>query len=830
MSLFLGGPFVFKSHIRVSTTHLPHSPRRNSFKSPLKMSDGNPSEKEAMLLGLHVALQRWLLVIEGPLANSRGAIQGSAPALEEEMRILLSLIADPLGQDLTTLAQIWAARGTCQADFLDQVKTATRDGGHNLDFILEQFSTSEVNPLPVLPVHPSDAEQVICSYLEEIRPALERYLARDTPLNLWMAGTTGEHTEFLNSLKMPISRTRSGGPDMVLHNLGAFERDKKFLALLEKLFPYGSDMTETNSVLLNTSGSGKTRTMLEGLCLHWGIYLTCLVDSEGRGSADLQTTIGERIARNSDFEHDLRHVQDLKSAAASNSDIAQNRFTEVLLARLCIMNFFCKLAGQSPSGLTAEHRKLWVYLQVRPSCLSAETRYSDIFDSLTDKIKGVGGNECLLMIREILLELTQTLDKKVLFCVIDEAQAAATSLKEAFFTSEERGDKFRPALRELVLSFTFKRLSLTITGTAIDKADIDQILASRTFKDLNPKTMTHCGTFSSPSEQIAYMQQFLPPHLAATKSYQILFKRVTYWLKGRYRFTAAYMRELLLNDFQLPHLTLNKYISTNTSFKIQGSLSTSRGFQPTDFEEEWEDGTVVLKTDLATFNFEKLKKNPTLENLIREHAAEYCMRSEINPIVADEAHFGLVTCGFGRYTANIEGDNDVKIALDEPLVLLALGEWLQVDGLPLAESLRMSAAKAVHEARGANGLEEYLALYLSAVFDDKTPLTQIFKFHEDIDPPEWATRPATLVSLYADTQEGGKLYDGRVSHGCRPSATIGKSASRMGETRAWLEHNDRAPICFPRRMDGSRYTVHFESARSVKFSDLGRVAVEIRHR
>ncbi|KAJ7746777.1 hypothetical protein DFH07DRAFT_1038067 [Mycena maculata] len=718
---------------------------------------------------------------------------------------IFSFVAPCIGKDHSTMKQIWQRRSGDNIRLIADLKKATfDDGGHDYSFFISQFSNS-INPLTS-----SQADAFISSYLDEIRPGFKDLLERAEPLKLWVPDKALPHSDFLARLRIPASS--QGGPDMLVHDLGNFKRNEGLQKLVEKLFQtYISGKSCPSTILLNTSGSGKTRTVLEALCQVWGFYFTCHVDTEGRGSIDLQRTISERIADDPCFQPDLP-TTDFSRVNDVNSKIAQNRFKELLLARLLILEFFCEMARETSrkDSLTDDHKKLWAFLQIRPSCIGQD--YGDIFNTLTERIMGItSAYRNKLIDQKIRALAAMNTNQRPLFCVVDEAQVAATLLPCAFVTSDPAGDTRRPSLRELARAFVFEDLpiSLNLTGTAIDRNIVLGVMTSGIFKGPPATTITHFGAFDVAKEQIAYMIQFLPKELTETIPVRKLFERVSYWLKGRYRFTAAYMKDLLSTGFQKPHRMLNEFIRLSTIVPIPGSVALrwSTGFRPTDCQEFWEPGDVV-PSELMRFTFDKLKKDRSLEEVIRIHTAKFWMRSEIDGMIADQRHFDLIHHGFARYAGNDVGDqSQAKVTLDEPLVLLALGEWLQVCDLPLAEQLRMEAARAVTEGNGANGLEEYIALYLSAVFNDQTPLTDIFRFHKYIDPPDWAKKPAALVSLYTedDIEKDGDrvvIAEGRVQHHMRPSVTIGKDASTIEATKEWLRHTDRAPICFPDKFVG----------------------------
>jgi hypothetical protein len=61
------------------------------------------------------------------------------------------------------------------------------------------------------------------------------------------------------------------------------------------------NLTGCSRLFVNTSGSGKTRLLLEGLCKHWGFYFTCVREREELGSRDLGQAL-ENIGKEPTFE------------------------------------------------------------------------------------------------------------------------------------------------------------------------------------------------------------------------------------------------------------------------------------------------------------------------------------------------------------------------------------------------------------------------------------------------------------------------------------------------------------------------------------------------
>jgi hypothetical protein len=120
----------------------------------------------------------------------------------------------------------------------------------------------------------------------------------------------------------------------------------------------------TDSFLCNTSGSGKTRLLFEGLWTNWGFYITASNQPEEIGSSDLfellQSLEGtlEELKNVGDVET-LRHNQEKVSRAA----------LILLFSRMVIFRIFLECASSEPTGITEEHKGLWLLLQIAPQKL-----------------------------------------------------------------------------------------------------------------------------------------------------------------------------------------------------------------------------------------------------------------------------------------------------------------------------------------------------------------------------------------------------------------------------------------------------------------------------
>ncbi|KAJ7079823.1 hypothetical protein B0H15DRAFT_891291 [Mycena belliarum] len=648
-----------------------------------------------------------------------------------------------------------------------------------------------------------ELQKIVDQYLAELDPLLRTYIKGQAQLESWSPDSETEHHEFLSSLNIPLL---DGGPDMLLQGLGNIRSTPTYAARMRKLFPGYKHI-----IVMNTPGSGKTRLSVEGLCDVWGLYLTCQVDVQEHGSTDLQTAL-------SDIENDPKFTQHLPSTAfekahSTNCRIASNRLTELLYARLVIMQRFCLLAKELNSGvLLDKHKKYWALLQLKPSSLSDHT--TDLFTDLYQRIKGAERNhldslntDLASNIRGIIPTDAIRRDKSI-FCVIDEAHSAAGRCTRAFKPRNVwEQDEWRPVLREIISVLLRNRQFWTIllgtgfNGSAVSEFD-DFFRASSVMKPKTHETLYDVGGFSDVKQQLDYMKSLMPRTTASTAEMQRVFDLATYWLRGRFRITAAFMRELMLKGFKNPEQIFQGFVSAYTAPPVgpDGSLREP-GFVPTGglLDESATEDVEYVARGSRDFNFERLRNDPILLEQIKAVVSKCYMRNDIPHVLElNNKEYDAAEYGFARLVpAQGRCYTGASVVVDEPLVLLALQQWLREKDVAIHEGLTLRARLGVEEATGANGLREYFAFYLSTVFDDSTPLSQIFKFHT---VPEWATKPAKLVSLYRQRgsreNSGGEIESGRVLRGSRPSIALGTGGERDNVT-TWLKHEIETPFLFP---------------------------------
>ncbi|KAF8057442.1 hypothetical protein FPV67DRAFT_1527494 [Lyophyllum atratum] len=623
---------------------------------------------------------------------------------------------------------------------------------------------------------------------------MTRLVAGELVLRTWTPNATvmgGEMAAFVRALRIPYL---NGKPNVLLHDLGSFERDPSLAARLKNIF-----MPNHHAFLVNTSGSGKTRLLLEGLCSNWGFYFTSLVDSSLLGSSDVQNSIRTYIPDSPGFKSTLPALGSpgYESAVTRNRRNAHRIFSQLFLARLLVFDLFVEVLNESLKVCediqSTVYKQRWLLLQLQPSLIHPQIW--DVFDDLTGKLAGATDSYINTTTKALLARVRKLcIDKSPspthpsspskalqtpIFCVLDEAQYAAT--QHCFAFRSDDGSAHRPVLREIVRAWegqsSGQGVFMVVAGTGISKNVVDQAMASAIMKESKYRWCSDTGAFDDVHVQRRYIERYLPPSFLSGAAGKRLVERMGYWLHGRHRFTAGYVAELLNHEFQRPHTLLNSYIRHFTDF------------EPTDAHHfvVAEGSAPLTISSRYKLDFHKLTKNPDMIATIHQLTTHYLMRSVLpGSLGQDEKTY--VEYGFARF---LDADTNT-VAVDEPLVLLAATHWIDAHH---RSSYKFFARQIhVHEP-ASNGFENYLAFCLGLAFSRKQRLDHIFSFVGA--PPSWASQDAELVALHRTGVDTVETSPVRHSMRSGPSVTLGVNAKSTGETKAWLGHRSHAPICFP---------------------------------
>ena len=308
-------------------------------------------------------------------------------------------------------------------------------------------------------------------------------------------------------------------------------------------------LAKLNRVLINTSGSGKTRLGLDGLCRNWGFY------------GIVNEVSGDNVIGSGDFSQLMTSLDNsldycLAKERGSDDDVAarhmhqkvHRRVLQFMLARFIFLNLLITEASKCEGGLRpSDHRLLWVLLQARPTDLLVW----DAFTELAMALRVASAEDLEAQIKEEYLTLenqgiltsgnhpvTGEPTHQPLYCILDEIQATTTFRMGEYRSDNDKKTK-RPLLRPIWKSITnvlpATKMRVILSGTAINETSLKNVLASFAFKRCVYSVKRDIGAFDDPDAQRQYIKSYLPDvtdeQLAARQDF---LKRAWGWCRGRY--------------------------------------------------------------------------------------------------------------------------------------------------------------------------------------------------------------------------------------------------------------------------------------------------------
>lgn len=299
-----------------------------------------------------------------------------------------------------------------------------------------------------------------------------------------------------------------------------------------------------NRLFINTAGSGKTRSVFQGLCIRWGFYFTCRQDTLHLGSPDVSNVINQHVPQSEGFTETLpTNPHHMKDSLDNNRLIAKSRFNEILLARLLIFAQFIAVVEETGQTLD-DMKKTWLLLQLFPSLLARACSFktTDIFTELALHLTRATAMDVETHIKWLLNwsegKLFPKQSSTPFYCAIDEAPAAVDKYTSAF--RSEGNVKRRPILREMLHSWSAHNefhshtmLRFVVTGTGINAKIVKEAISSAVNKPQALRPITNTNDFGKREKQEKYLKLYLPDDYIATPAGKALIDRVCYWLCGR---------------------------------------------------------------------------------------------------------------------------------------------------------------------------------------------------------------------------------------------------------------------------------------------------------
>ncbi|KAL5514186.1 hypothetical protein ACEPAG_2274 [Sanghuangporus baumii] len=577
-------------------------------------------------------------------------------------------------------------------------------------------------------------EDSVKKFLSGYDAKLRQYLAGPPWKDFWEAPKVVDNSiaEFIRNLKIP---RKSGSPVLLLHNLGESVVDSN---VVNGLF------SKTSRLLVNTSGSGKTRLLFEGLTMHWGFYFTTVVDplNHNLGSEDIQQAIDEYIPMSRGFilKPETLGAENEHVAYKSNHLVAERRVIQVLTARILFFEHFLKIAREtSLDGSVDKFKKHWLFLQL----CSANLLGSDVFMDLTKELTDASDEEF-------------SLDKDFFF-VLDEAQVALDRLQDSF-CSEQKEKVKRPVLRPIIKSWQLAtEFPIIVSGTSLSIDVVNEVVSAAVMKVNAFARAARTGAFDDENRQREYILRYMPPDLAGTESGKAFLRRAWNYARGRHRFTSVLLTELLKFSFQSPHTILNAFIEA------------SCGLVPTDAQHFIDEEQTVPYVEesigaIQLFDFSKITNSYSRLRLFSDILYAWLMLRERTKLI--EEHKDLVELGFARFTDF--GRKDAYI--DEPIVLLAAARHF-IPGEPWTPPLveRIKLRKIHH------------VLPCSVVLTDEGP-AEANRFHL----PDYLGSTSAIGVNCPDLQKTMRWLENPTSVMCLPDNNMGPDI-----------------ICFIRLLDGT---------------------------
>ncbi|KAK7044912.1 hypothetical protein R3P38DRAFT_182479 [Favolaschia claudopus] len=616
-------------------------------------------------------------------------------------------------------------------------------------------------------IFPRSAEK----FLERLKAPLKAFIASANPVTTWKSELTGTdaltdaHLASLGLLSQDLL------PVMSLHDLGSFKHDPILSSRVDELFARGK-----KTVLVNTSGSGKTRLAFEGLCRHWGLYFTVFnYGARDLGSNDIANVI-DRLEL--DLKSDVSSSTEGSRRLEQNHALAEGLIARALLARLLIFRMFLDIANANQGGLTEEHKKRWLMLQLLPSLKLG----CDIFGSLASSLGNFDPGEEIAVTQAKIQELLD--HDSHLFFVLDEAQQTARKFSGAF---DAEPGKRHPLLLKIIDTwdkyFPAGSMSCVVAGTAIP----GHLFEAAKYGDVVRWT-SDTGSFDDPAVHERYLRRFLPAAYLDTDSGKAFLHRAWTWTRGRHRHTASLLMQMLVWYFQQPHTVLDDYVEKMTHFH------PTDGKKWTDIEraQDW-----VIPEDVSLLNFHthaySSLRHSNIRHILRNVVYHHLVANHPVPPFKKNM-IGLVSSGFGRFA---DGAME-NIALDESIALVGATVWMTEQptrssterGMPVDNYLKCIRH---YPPSSSKAFAACLAFYFSRAFASNPTLSEIFTFADPV--PAWAEQSAELVELHG--RPGELRYS--VAASDNPTGVLATSASSLDDIVSWLEHTnpDRTPFCVP---------------------------------
>jgi len=233
-----------------------------------------------------------------------------------------------------------------------------------------------------------------------------------------------------------------------------------------------------------------------------------------------------------------RDPEAIEAALKHMKEVAERRFTQLLLARFLLLGLLVQEARELQGGLQPmEHRRLWVLLQVQPHILD---HYEDIFTALTELLRETSTSDLKVRMHRQCKELNRSLEvhnpatgvgeAPPIFCVLDQVQTLSGRLRKLMWEDKTT------QLREIWLSWNkvlrSPQMRFVLSGTGVKLRAIKDTLTS-TACEQYPYVLVHdIGAFEDDSTQAQYIRRYVPMP-SDEPIWEECLTRAWAWFRGR---------------------------------------------------------------------------------------------------------------------------------------------------------------------------------------------------------------------------------------------------------------------------------------------------------
>ncbi|KAM6496474.1 hypothetical protein JOM56_009180 [Amanita muscaria] len=606
-------------------------------------------------------------------------------------------------------------------------------------------------------------DQTIDKFLERLRPEIKGFLSRPSH-HVWMPPETVDANtrQFYQNLGIPSINSK---PNLLLHHPG------------DKTNPNGDILFQggvNHRILCNTSGAGKTALIFDGLCSRWGFYFAAAQDSNGIGTKDLQIAI-DIMSKSPGWIHNAfkNPLSDaIQEANNVNEIIAFKSVYKVLLTRWILFSAFVDVAKEQHAGnLPPDLKRDWLLFQILPVVL-----INDIHPFIAFM------NHCLvdMSMSDLESRLAKFSPGSVLgpafdsesdnfFYILDEAQVAGARYMGAY--ADPNGEIRRPVLQPIIRAWDtvvpFESIRFIVSGTGFSLDLFKTVLTSRTasVSKASPswEVVHQTGDSINRDLQKSYITRYLPPPFLSSPSGTVLVSRMYEWLRGRHRFTATFIEQLLAgawtsNSPSSPQKLLNAYVRVFTDFSPIDCDSKLLEIEPdVDFPQ------------LDGFPWDKIKQKKDMLKELSTSVYTYITRGEY-PMWYNEMQ-DLVEYGVARF----KGQGD-EVIVEEPMALVGIVRYFEKEGFTIDGDIRarMQAAKGV-------AFEEAVLLSCTRLFRVGARLSDVFRFHGAV--PDWADQKGWVVSRKGQGLEVADIVNGSP---IVPSIGVAYYAKNPDDVENWI--------------------------------------------